>query len=97
MPCRSSTTIDATPIFLSVEVFAVGTAQHRADEKRMPGEFGHHPHVAQGMSFHGESLLIHSLGNLCFDQERLETMLGETPEIQVLIDSVRASERGIVR
>ncbi len=29
--------------------------------------------------------------------QRLETMLRETPEIQVLIDSVRSSERGIVR
>ncbi|MEH6570802.1 MAG: acyl-ACP--UDP-N-acetylglucosamine O-acyltransferase [Halioglobus sp.] len=29
--------------------------------------------------------------------ERLELMLRDTPEIQVLIDSIRASERGIVR
>lgn len=29
--------------------------------------------------------------------QRLETMLRETPEVKVLIDSVRASERGIVR
>lgn len=29
--------------------------------------------------------------------QRLELMLRETPEIQVLIDSIRASERGIVR
>lgn len=29
--------------------------------------------------------------------ERLETMLRETPEVKVLIDSIRASERGIVR
>ena len=29
--------------------------------------------------------------------QRLETMLRETPEVQVLIDSIRASERGIVR
>ena len=29
--------------------------------------------------------------------QRLETMLRETPEVQLLIDSVRASERGIVR
>ncbi|MFV0276485.1 MAG: acyl-ACP--UDP-N-acetylglucosamine O-acyltransferase, partial [Parahaliea sp.] len=29
--------------------------------------------------------------------QRLESMLRETPEVQVLIDSVRASERGIVR
>ena len=29
--------------------------------------------------------------------QRLETMLSDTPEIQVFIDSIRASERGIVR
>jgi UDP-N-acetylglucosamine acyltransferase len=29
--------------------------------------------------------------------QRLETMLSDTPEVQVLIDSIRASERGIVR
>ncbi|GHD32415.1 acyl-ACP--UDP-N-acetylglucosamine O-acyltransferase [Parahalioglobus pacificus] len=29
--------------------------------------------------------------------QRLESMLAETPEVQVLIDSIRASERGIVR
>ncbi len=29
--------------------------------------------------------------------QRLETMLRETPEVQALIDSIRASERGIVR
>lgn len=29
--------------------------------------------------------------------QRLETMVGETPEIEVLLESVRASERGIVR
>lgn len=29
--------------------------------------------------------------------QRLETMLSETPELKVFIDSVRASERGIVR
>ncbi|MFU8765356.1 MAG: acyl-ACP--UDP-N-acetylglucosamine O-acyltransferase [Haliea sp.] len=29
--------------------------------------------------------------------QRLETMLSDTPEVQVMIDSIRASERGIVR
>ena len=29
--------------------------------------------------------------------QRLETMLNDTPEVQVLIDSIKASERGIVR
>lgn len=29
--------------------------------------------------------------------QRLETMLSDTPEVKILIDSIRASERGIVR
>jgi UDP-N-acetylglucosamine acyltransferase len=29
--------------------------------------------------------------------QRLETMLSHTPEVEVLIESIRASERGIVR
>jgi UDP-N-acetylglucosamine acyltransferase len=29
--------------------------------------------------------------------QRLESMFEKTPEVQVLIDSIRASERGIVR
>lgn len=36
----------------------------------------HHPHVAQGFQFHDGTLIAHSLGNLVFDQERLETELG---------------------
>lgn len=37
---------------------------------------GHHPHVAQGLEWIGETLVLHSLGNFVFDQARLETMLG---------------------
>lgn len=37
---------------------------------------GHHPHIAQGFGWHGETLAAHSLGNFIFDQDRLETMLG---------------------
>lgn len=36
----------------------------------------HHPHVAQGFGWHKDALMAHSLGNLLFDQDRLETMLG---------------------
>lgn len=36
---------------------------------------GHHPHIAQGVGWHRGVLAVHSLGNLAFDQERLETML----------------------
>lgn len=35
----------------------------------------HHPHVAQGFGRENGVLIAHSLGNLCFDQDRLETML----------------------
>ena len=44
---------------------------------------GHHPHIAQGFSFLGSTLLIHSLGNLCFDQERMETMLGLMAQVDM--------------
>lgn len=37
---------------------------------------GHHTHVAQGFGFYNDVLLAHCLGNLLFDQDRLETMLG---------------------
>jgi poly-gamma-glutamate capsule biosynthesis protein CapA/YwtB (metallophosphatase superfamily) len=36
----------------------------------------HHPHVAQGFGMHRGVLLVHCLGNLFFDQDRLETMFG---------------------
>jgi hypothetical protein len=37
---------------------------------------GHHPHVPQGFHFHDGVLVAESLGNLIFDQERLETLFG---------------------
>jgi hypothetical protein len=36
----------------------------------------HHPHVPQGFAIEGGILIAHSLGNLSFDQERLDTMFG---------------------
>lgn len=36
----------------------------------------HHPHVPQGFHFHAGVLVAESLGNLFFDQERLETVFG---------------------
>lgn len=33
----------------------------------------HHPHVLQGASWHGDTLIVHSLGNLVFDQDFLAT------------------------
>ncbi len=41
----------------------------------------HHPHVAQGVEFYQGKLIAHSLGNFVFDQERLETMLGMTAQL----------------
>ena len=36
----------------------------------------HHPHVAQGVGYQDGVYMVHSLGNLAFDQARIETMLG---------------------
>ena len=36
----------------------------------------HHPHVAQGYAFADDVLVAHSLGNLVFDQDRLDTRYG---------------------
>jgi len=36
----------------------------------------HHPHVAQGFAFHDGTLIAHSLGNLVFDQDRMDAELG---------------------
>lgn len=41
----------------------------------------HHPHVPQGFQFHRGRLMAHSLGNLIFDQERLDTMFGGLLEV----------------
>lgn len=38
----------------------------------------HHPHMAQGFQWRGDTPIAHSLGNLVFDQDRIETMLGLT-------------------
>ncbi len=43
----------------------------------------HHPHVAQGFGFEDGVLIAHSLGNLCFDQARLETMLGLMAQVDM--------------
>lgn len=42
---------------------------------------GHHPHVPQGFQFYHGRLVAHSLGNLIFDQERLDTMFGSLLEV----------------
>lgn len=35
-----------------------------------------HPHIAQGFEFRDDVLVAHSLGNLAFDQPRLDTLFG---------------------
>ena len=50
----------------------------------------HHPHVAQGFAHHHGVLLIQGLGNLFFDQTRLETMYS----ILVQVDMEGAVVRG---
>jgi hypothetical protein len=37
---------------------------------------GHHPHFVQGFDVDDGVLVVHSLGNFIFDQDRFETMLG---------------------
>jgi len=37
---------------------------------------GSHPHIAQGFEFRDGVLIAHSLGNLAFDQPRLDTLFG---------------------
>lgn len=44
---------------------------------------GHHPHVAQGFATHDGTVVAHSLGNLFFDQDRLETMLSMLARIDM--------------
>lgn len=36
----------------------------------------HHPHIAQGFEMNNDILVAHSLGNLIFDQPRLDTLFG---------------------
>ena len=54
----------------------------------------HHPHVAQGIGVEGGVVAFHSLGNLAFDQDRLETMLGLVAEVDLDGGTVRAA-RGL--
>ncbi|MFC1641323.1 CapA family protein [Myxococcota bacterium] len=49
---------------------------------------GHHPHVAQGFIHENGTLIAGSLGNFCFDQARLETMLGLVVAIDMQGDQV---------
>jgi poly-gamma-glutamate capsule biosynthesis protein CapA/YwtB (metallophosphatase superfamily) len=48
----------------------------------------HHPHVAQGVGRHNGVYQLHGLGNLAFDQARLETMLGQIGRVDMQADQV---------
>jgi hypothetical protein len=48
----------------------------------------HHPHVAQGFGRYQGKLLAHCLGNLAFDQQRLETMQGLMLQVDMAGDEV---------
>ena len=43
----------------------------------------HHPHVAQGVGHFGNTYALLGLGNLAFDQVRLETMLGVMARVDI--------------
>ncbi len=43
----------------------------------------HHPHVAQGVGIRNGVYQIHGLGNLVFDQARLETMLSQIARVDM--------------
>lgn len=43
----------------------------------------HHPHVAQGVGMVNDVITVHCLGNLAFDQDRLDTMLGLLAQVDM--------------
>ncbi len=52
----------------------------------------HHPHVAQGIGIENDVITVHCLGNLAFDQDRLDTMLGLLAQVDMrgsLVQRVR--------
>lgn len=48
----------------------------------------HHPHVAQGVGINHDILVLEGLGNLVFDAERLETMIGLLARVDMNGDKV---------
>ncbi|HIP40690.1 MAG TPA: hypothetical protein EYG88_15210 [Desulfocapsa sulfexigens] len=52
----------------------------------------HHPHVAQGIGIVNDTITVHCLGNLAFDQDRLDTMLGLLAQVDMRgkdVESIR--------
>lgn len=73
-------TFEPTEIFMSQIEFAVSAGAKLV--------VGHHPHVAQGVGLIDDVVTIHSLGNLVFDQARLETMLGLIARVDMSADQI---------
>lgn len=48
----------------------------------------HHPHVAQGVAYENGVYMLDGLGNLAFDQSRLETMLGLLAQVDMIAEKV---------
>jgi poly-gamma-glutamate capsule biosynthesis protein CapA/YwtB (metallophosphatase superfamily) len=44
---------------------------------------GHHPHVAQGFEWRDGTFMAHGLGNMVFDQQRLETLRGVLAQVEM--------------
>jgi poly-gamma-glutamate capsule biosynthesis protein CapA/YwtB (metallophosphatase superfamily) len=59
--------------FAEVASTFVRRAAHRAIDAGADLVVGHHPHVLQGVEWYGDGLIVHSLGNLVFDQDILPT------------------------
>ncbi len=71
--------------------FVQGRIQLAVDEE-VPLLVVHHPHVAQGVGVFNNTFAFLGLGNLAFDQARLETMLGVMGRVDIegyAIDSAR--------
>jgi len=50
---------------------------------------GHHPHIAQGVDIYKDKVILHSLGNLAFDQDRHETFLGMMARVDMIKDKTK--------
>ena len=59
-----------------------------ASDNGSPLTISHHPHVAQGVGILNGTVNVLGLGNLAFDQARLETMMGVMARVDMNADSV---------
>ncbi|MDH5552090.1 MAG: CapA family protein [Nitrosomonas sp.] len=73
-------TFEPTDLFMEQIEFAVSSGAKLV--------VGHHPHIAQGVGLIDDVVTIHSLGNLVFDQARLETMLGLVARVDLRTDQI---------